>query len=154
MPSWFFCVPFWRRKWSSIVSVPDHCLFIYFLKVSRDMTKPTKMTVRPVNTQISLGIRPVWSESSLSAKKLGSLATHCAHSEDTDQTGRMPRVIWVFDGRTLILLVLSCRISDCSGKRIDMLIRSMQIFNNCWTIILRYQVGFLLQTNAKLLLAG
>ena len=45
----------------------------------------------PVKTQISLGIRPVWSESSLSAwRKLGSLATHWAHREDSDQTGRMP----------------------------------------------------------------
>ena len=41
------------------------------------------MTVRPAKTQISLGIHPVWSESSLSAwRKLGSLATHWAHSED------------------------------------------------------------------------
>ena len=63
--------------------------------------KTNKMTVRPAKTQISLGIRPVWSESSLSAwRKLGSLATHWAHSEDTDQTGRMPRLIWVFAGRT------------------------------------------------------
>ena len=39
--------------------------------------KPNKMTVRPAKAQISLGIRPVWSESSLSAwRKLGSLATH------------------------------------------------------------------------------
>ena len=30
----------------------------------------------------------------------GSLATHWAHSEDSDQTGRMPRLIWVFAGRT------------------------------------------------------
>ena len=30
-------------------------------------------------------------------------------SEDSDQTGRMPRLIWVFGGRTLTLLVLSCR---------------------------------------------
>ena len=28
-------------------------------------------------------------------------------SEDSDQTGRMPRLIWVFAGRTLTLLVLS-----------------------------------------------
>ena len=70
--------------------------------------KTNKMTVRPA--KISLGIRPVWSESSLSAwRKLGSLATHWAHSEDSDQTGWMPRLIWVFAGRTLILLVLSCR---------------------------------------------
>ena len=34
------------------------------------------MSVRPAKTQISLGIRPVWSESSLFAwRKLGSLAT-------------------------------------------------------------------------------
>ena len=31
------------------------------------MTKPTKWHVRPAKTQISLGIPPVWSESSLSA---------------------------------------------------------------------------------------
>ena len=28
-------------------------------------------------------------------RKLGSLATHWAHSEDSDQSGRMPRLIWV-----------------------------------------------------------
>ena len=55
----------------------------------------------PGKTQISLGIRPVWSQSSLSAwRKLGSLATHWAHSEDSEQTGRMPRLSWVFNGRT------------------------------------------------------
>ena len=70
--------------------------------------KTKKMTTRPAKTQISLGIRPVWSESSLSAwRKLRSLATHWAHSEDSDQTGRMPRLIWVFNGRTATLLVLS-----------------------------------------------
>ena len=72
--------------------------------------KTNKMSVRPEKTQISLGIRPVWSESSLSAwRKLRSLATHWAHREDSDQTGRMPRLIWVFAGRTVTLLVLSCR---------------------------------------------
>ena len=41
---------------------------------------------------------------SLSAqRKLVSLATHWAHSEDSDQTG----LIWVFAGRTVILLVWS-----------------------------------------------
>ena len=70
--------------------------------------KTNKMSVRPAKTQITLGIRPVCSDSSLSAwRKLGSLATHWAHSEGSDQTGRMPRLIWVFAGRTLTLLVLS-----------------------------------------------
>ena len=65
------------------------------------VTKPTKWHVRPAKTQISLDIRPVWSKSSLSAwRKLGSLATHWEQSEDSDQTGRMPRLIWVFAGRT------------------------------------------------------
>ena len=46
-------------------------------------------------------IRPVWSESSLPAWwNTGSSATHWAHSEGSDQTGRMPRPIWVFTGRT------------------------------------------------------
>ena len=65
------------------------------------MAKQTKWYVRPAKTQISLCINPVWSESSLSAwRKLGSLVAHCAHSEGSDHTGRMPRLIWVFAGRT------------------------------------------------------
>ena len=46
-----------------------------------------KMTMRPAKTQISLGICPVWLESSLPAwRKLGSLATHLAQNKDSDQT--------------------------------------------------------------------
>ena len=72
--------------------------------------KTNNMAVCPAKAQISLGVRPVWSESLLSAwSDLGSLATHWAHSEDSDQTGRMPRLIWVFAGRTVILLVFSWR---------------------------------------------
>ena len=45
--------------------------------------KTNKVIVRPAKTQISLGIRQVWSESSLTAwRNLGSLATYWAHSED------------------------------------------------------------------------
>ena len=89
-------------------------LFLFVLKdlllhkynLSRLMTKPTKWHVRLVKTQISLGIRSVWSESSLSAwRKLGSFATHWVHSKDSDQTGL--RLIGGFAGRTAILLVLS-----------------------------------------------
>ena len=39
-------------------------------------------------------------------RSIGSLATNWAHSKDSGQTGRMPRLIWVFAGRTVILLVL------------------------------------------------
>ena len=51
--------------------------------MSRSTTKPTKWHVRPAKTLVSLGIHPVWSESSLSAwRSLRSLATHWTHSED------------------------------------------------------------------------
>ena len=113
--------------------------------------KANKMAVRPVKTQISLCIRPVWSESSLSTwrklkilsyplsaqwrlwsdwadahadlslgirwvwsasslsarRNLGSLATHWAHSEVSDQIGRMLMLSWVLAVLTVILLVLS-----------------------------------------------
>ena len=91
-----------------IINIIFH-LSIY--KMSRDKTN--KMSVRPAKTQISLDILPVWSESSLSAwRNTGSLATH----ERTAKTGRMPWLIWVFAGRTLTLLVLTCRGSDNSCK--------------------------------------
>ena len=68
---------------------------------SRLMTKPTKWPLRAAKTQISLGFHPVWSEPSLSTwRNIGSSATHWAHCEDSDQTGRMLRLIWVFAGRT------------------------------------------------------
>ena len=70
--------------------------------------KTNKVTVRPAKTLISLGIRPVWSESSLRAQWVVKDPSFLhADSEDSDRTGRMPRLIWVFAGRTLILLVLS-----------------------------------------------
>ena len=83
--------------------------------------KSNKMAVRTARTSVSLGIRPVWSESLLSAwRKLGSLAIHWVHSEDSDQIWRMPRLIRVFDGSTLILfcfdmswLILSRRNGVC-----------------------------------------
>ena len=89
------------------------CLYICFIRgnIMWATTWPNlQVSVRPSKTQISLGIRPVWSESLLSAwRNLWPLATHCAHSGDSDQTGKMPRLIWVVAWRTLILLVLSCR---------------------------------------------
>ena len=76
-----------------------HFPVTWLIHVNRLITKPTKWHMRQAKTQISLGICPVWSESPLSAwRKLRSLATHWAHSKDSDQTVRMPRLIWVFAG--------------------------------------------------------
>ena len=53
-------------------------------------------------TQISLGIRPVWSESLLCAQWVAKDSVLLqADSEDSDQTGRICRLIWVFAGRTV-----------------------------------------------------
>ena len=75
-------------------------------KLSRRTTKPTKWHVRPAKTQLSLGIHPVWSESSLS------------HEETMDhwiptERKQIPWSDWV-DAQAglhlcrVILLVLSC----------------------------------------------
>ena len=93
--------------WKDGVRVAVLCTSQWYM--SRDMTKQTKWLCAQQR------LRSAWAstqsdQSSLSAwRNLGSLATNSAHSEDSDQTGRMPRLIWVFAGRTLILLVLSCR---------------------------------------------
>ena len=53
------------------------------LHLSRSMTKPTIWLVRQAKSQISLGFRPVWSESSLSAwRSLWSLVSLRMHNED------------------------------------------------------------------------
>ena len=93
--------------------------------------KTNKWHVRPAKTQISLGIRPVWSESSLFAwRKHGSLATHWVHSEDSDQTGRMSqrwdaRLIWanilkllwtVYGPRQANLVLIAYASSEGSGE--------------------------------------
>ena len=55
------------------------------------------LPVLPAKTQISLGIRPVWSESSLSAHWVAKIPRFLhADSEDSDQTERMPSLIRVF----------------------------------------------------------
>ena len=117
--------------WSG--SVGPYCLLKFCL--SRLMTKPSKWHVRPVKTQISLGIRPVWSVSSLSAwRKLGSLATHWVHSEDSDQTGQMPRLIWVFAGRTdhFVGFVMRRLICPNSPDHYSVVMISEWGFNNGW----------------------
>ena len=89
--------------------LPYHAFLIYecfiFVKrfhfsfllwyLSRLVTKPTKWSLHQAKTQISLGICPVGSESSLCTKLIVKDPSFLlADSEDTDQTGRMPRLIY------------------------------------------------------------
>ena len=80
--------PIFRWYYSSKTYI--HAIWInFFNKLSR-------------KTQIGLGIRPVWSESLLCAQWVakGSVFLQ-VDSEDSDQTGRMRRLIWDFAGRTV-----------------------------------------------------
>ena len=69
-------------------------------------------------------------------RKLGPLATHCAHSEDSDQTGRMPRLIWVFAGRTATLLYEpnTCVIDDHLSQLAHMHVWKTHLINEYLTI--------------------
>ena len=78
---------------------PTWCIVSVFATEPRH-DKTNKVTMRPAKTQISLGIRSVWSESSLCAYWVAKDPKFLhADSEDSDQTARMPRLIWVFAGR-------------------------------------------------------
>ena len=94
---------------------PQHSLFNYFTKLVEQYTKvrkyeprhdkTNKMSVGPAKTQISLGIRPIWSESSLSTwRNLGSLATHWVHREDSDQTAHTHFVGFVMSWLNYLLI--------------------------------------------------
>ena len=77
--------------------------------MNHDTTKPTKWVC------VKRRLRSAWAsaqsdQSSICAQWVAKDPRFLhADSEDSDQTGWMPRLIWVFTGRTAILLVLSCR---------------------------------------------
>ena len=76
--------------------------------LSHLMTIQTKWLCAQRRLKISQGIGVVWSESSLCAQWVAKDPSFLhVDSEDSDQTGRMPRLIWVFAGCTATLLVLS-----------------------------------------------
>ena len=95
-------------------------------KLSQRMTKPTKWHVRPAKTtQISLDLRPVCSESSLCAQWVAKGPSFLyADSEDSDQTGRMLRLIWIFAGRTchfvgFVMRWLKCKYISSNVKKLS-----------------------------------
>ena len=90
-------------QWS-VAGSCNHSAMQTFLYVDRQMsrlmTKPTKWHLCPAKTQITLGIHPVWSE---------SLHPPCLIW--------VSRLIWVFAGHTVILLVLSWGSSNTNHKK-------------------------------------
>ena len=91
----------WRVKEEQITNEPRH-------------DKTDKMSVRPPSEDSDQPGHPpsLIRVFGVRMKNAWSLATHWVHCEDSGQTGWMPRLIWVFAGRTHILLVLSCRGSN------------------------------------------
>ena len=85
------------HDWVLFFLGPQSCGLIS-LHLSWSITKPTKWPVHLAKTQISLGIRPVWSESSLSAKEelYPWLSLEC--TAKTDRLGRCSRLISVLAG--------------------------------------------------------
>ena len=109
-----FCMLDFKHKNTDFLANPDSyvcdafsCWFFFVDILNQehlgcDMAKPTKWLCAQQRLTSAWASLSTW-------RKLGSLATHEVHSEDSDQTGRMPRLIWVFAGCTSTLLVLSCR---------------------------------------------
>ena len=90
----FLLCTFWK-------SVQEYYYFHQNSTFEPPHDKTNKMTVRPAKTQISLGIRPVWSESSPCAQWVAKDPSFLhADSKDSDQTQLMPRLIRVFAGCT------------------------------------------------------
>ena len=100
------CVCAQRRLRSALASPQsDQCLR-YALN---GKLRTQGFSMRKAMTLIRLG-RPVWSEFTLCAQwEAKDTRFLHAESEDSDLTMRMPRLIWVFAGRTTTLLVLSFR---------------------------------------------
>ena len=77
-----------------------------------DDDKPTKWSVRPAKTQIS----PVWSVFAMrSMRNQGPKVSSCGQRRLWSNGRRMPRLIWVFAGRTchfagFVMLRLICKV--------------------------------------------
>ena len=77
--------------------------------LSPDMTKQTKWVCAQRRLRSAVHPPSLIRVFAVRMKKAWVLSYPLSASEDSDPTGRMPRLIWVFGGRTVTLLVLSCR---------------------------------------------
>ena len=111
-------------------------------KFESQLGKTNKVAVRPEKTQISLGIRPVWSASSLCVFWVAKdpMILH-ADIEDSYQTGRMTRLIWVFAGCTFfvgfVMRRLICNLGESNERaRFGVLLASLRsFFASCFIYI-------------------
>ena len=112
-PHLFYCVTFLRLRQIQEVLVPILIEFSHLFLISHSTTKPTKWTVHPAKTQFSLSIHPVWSV--FAVYSVGSWepkVSSCGKTKYSDQTGQMPKLVWIFAERTSHLMILS-RCDSC-----------------------------------------
>ena len=109
----------WATTWENVLSWTR--TFVYKIdRINRNVRKRTFGHLHPTKTQISLRMRAVWSESSLSAWRDWILGYQNAASEYSDQTARMRRLIWIFAGRRcpkvrfLTLRLIPSLVNECS----------------------------------------
>ena len=110
-------------------------LGIVFTHLSRLMTKPTKWHVCQATTQISLGISPVWSESSLSAQWVAKDPSFLrVDRDDSDQTVQNPRLIWVFAGHTGHLVVFFMLRHICRYTYVKLISTYTAMYSFLWSL--------------------
>ena len=134
--------PWQTREWPSRV-----CKFSEALWLPMEVQLPTnrielwhdktnKMSVRPAKTQISLSIRPVWSESSLCTQYVAK-DTSLLHADSEDWSDWADaQADLIFTGCIAILLVLSC----CSSVMCLNMTESM--LKGCAQIHMIFASGF------------
>ena len=116
----------WASPWKKVVitkvtisqepSLVTHTI----IELPHDKTK-TKWHVRPVKTQIILGICRVWSEPLLCAQWVAKDPCFLQmDSKVSDQTGWMPRLIWVFTGCTGHFVGFVVELKEASGKQLHL----------------------------------
>ena len=115
---------FKKNKWAASWQNQQNGICAKRRLISLGMYKKNKWAASWQNQQngictqrrlISLGIPPVWQSSLSARRKLGSLATHWAHSDI--KTGQMSRLIWVFPGRTCHFIGIVMRRLKCWQQR-------------------------------------
>ena len=110
------------------------CMQFTFDQASYKVSEPRLLVQEQMShlmTKPTMGICPVWSESSLSAwRNIGSLATQSAHSEDSDQDGWSESSL----GTEVILFVLCHEAAQMAASCTD---RKLQIYCSLWKTELR-----------------
>ena len=102
-------------------------VFVLYEKYEPRHDKTNKMTVHPAKSQISLGICPVWSESSLCAQWVATDPSFLhADSEDSDQTGGWYVMLNLKRNERSILPQLGVVLCSCVSILDDMWVKSQK----------------------------